>query len=287
MSTKKRGTDTEISDEKSGIGMKEEEQLLAEALKRYDDELIDEFFNEEDDEKPVPLTEHGRQGMKHLLEQWVGPEDAQKILQQEQETYEADLARWKKKRQARLYRRMRRWGTVAAAAVFTLIISTVNVQDSLAFKLPTAGFKAAVKDDYTQLFVEDDEEESGDTDEMLESIQTYYVLDKTLPGYELVNESKGSMFCYYEYQNYENRDIYIFTQQTEQYEIGVNTEYEEGIEIDTLYGNAIFYTYSGRSGLSWNYSGYSFRIEGNLSQEEILMIQSSLVKEDEDEKTNS
>ena len=48
-----------------------------------------------------------------------------------------------------------------------------------------------------------------------------------------------------------------------------------------------FYTYSGRSGLSWNYSGYSFRIEGNLSQEEILMIQSSLVKEDEDEKTNS
>lgn len=287
MSTKKRGTDTEISDEKSGIGMKEEEQLLAEALKRYDDELIDEFFNEEDDEKPVPLTEHGRQGMKHLLEQWVGPEDAQKILQQEQEAYETDLVRWKKKRQALLYRRMRRWGTVAAAAVFTLIISTVNVQDSLAFKLPTAGFKAAVKDDYTQLFVEDDEEESGDTDEMLESIQTYYVLDKTLPGYELVNVIRGTLYSYYEYEDKNNDTGYNFIQQAVVSDIGVNTEYQNGTEEDTLYGTAFFYDYDGRVGISWNYAGYSFRIEGNLSKEEILLLQSSLVKEDENEKTNS
>lgn len=281
MSTKKRGTDTEISDEKSGIGMKEEEQLLAEALKRYDDELIDEFFNEEDDEKPVPLTEHGRQGMKHLLEQWVGPEDAQKILQQEQETYEADLARWKKKRQARLYRRMRRWGTVAAAAVFTLIISTVNVQDSLAFKLPTAGFKAAVKDDYTQLFVEDDEEESGDTDEMLESIQTYYVLDKTLPGYELAEVLKNEMICYYLYQNEQNGDTYTFIQQIEKMNVKINTEHEDGVELDSLYGTAYLFNYDGRLGLSWNYSGYSFRLEGNLSKEQMLILQSYLVKEEE------
>lgn len=276
MSTKKRGTDTEISDEKSGIGMKEEEQLLAEALKRYDDELIDEFFNEEDDEKPVPLTEHGRQGMKHLLEQWVGPEDAQKILQQEQETYEADLARWKKKRQARLYRRMRRWGTVAAAAVFTLIISTVNVQDSLAFKLPTAGFKAAVKDDYTQLFVEDDEEESYNPSH--DEIETKYSLSRVLDGYYMSEQIEMLKFCVSIYEN--GDDFYSFTQQIQSFQTSANTEQYNGESIETMYGTAYYLQYDNNNSLVWNYQGYTFRLEGSISREDLLKLLESLYIED-------
>ncbi len=275
MSTKKRGTDTEISDEKSGIGMKEEEQLLAEALKRYDDELIDEFFNEEDDEKPVPLTEHGRQGMKHLLEQWVGPEDAQKILQQEQETYETDLVRWKKKRQARLYRRMRRWGTVAAAAVFTLIISTVNVQDSLAFKLPTAGFKAAVKDDYTQLFVEDDEQESYNPSH--DEIETKYSLSRVLDGYYMSEqiEAADSIITVYENGN----DFYSFVQQIQDSTISTNTEENLGEQIQTMYGSAYFSQYAGTNSLIWNYGGYTFKLDGSIAKSDLLMLSESLYKE--------
>ncbi len=279
MSTKKRGTDTEISDEKSGIGMKEEEQLLAEALKRYDDELIDEFFNEEDDEKPVPLTEHGRQGMKHLLEQWVGPEDAQKILQQEQETYEADLARWKQKRQARLYRRMRRWGTVAAAAVFTLIISTVNVQDSLAFKLPTAGFKAAVKDDYTQLLLETEDLEKGQEIEST-SINTNYCLGNVLDGYSLSDCIVLSDSIIYIYENGDKS--YSFIQQVEATQVFTNTELKEGEFIHTMYGMAFFSQSEDSSSLVWNYQGYTFRLDGNLSKDDLLGLLESLQKENDE-----
>ena len=276
MSTKKRGTDTEISDEKSGIGMKEEEQLLAEALKRYDDELIDEFFNEEDDEKPVPLTEHGRQGMKHLLEQWVGPEGAQKILQQEQETYEADLARWKKKRQARLYRRMRRWGTVAAAAVFTLIISTVNVQDSLAFRLPTAGFKAAVKDDYTQLFVEKDEDQESDNGG-IDKIETRYFLGIILDGYSLSDQIELSNLIVSVYENGDN--FYSFTQQTQSSQISTNTEQFEGEQIDTMYGKAYFVQFEKINSLVWSYQNCVFRLEGTISKNDLLALLESLYRE--------
>lgn len=276
MSTKKRGTDTEISDEKSGIGMKEEEQLLAEALKRYDDELIDEFFNEEDDEKPVPLTEHGRQGMKHLLEQWVGPEDAQKILQQEQETYETDLVRWKKKRQARLYRRMRRWGTVAAAAVFTLIISTVNVQDSLAFKLPTAGFKAAVKDDYTQLFVEDDEQESYNPSH--DEIETKYSLSRVLDGYYMSEQIEAADCIITVYEN--GNDFYSFVQYTQSFQTSANTEQYKGESIETMYGTAYYLQYDNNNSLVWNYQGYTFRLEGSISREDLLKLLESLYIED-------
>lgn len=279
MSTKKRGTDTEISDEKSGIGMKEEEQLLAEALKRYDDELIDEFFNEEDDEKPVPLTEHGRQGMKHLLEQWVGPEDAQRILQQEQETYETDLVRWKKKRQARLCRRMRRWGTVAAAAVFTLIISTVNVQDSLAFKLPTAGFKAAVKDDYTQLLLETEDLEKGQEIEST-SINTNYCLGNVLDGYSLSDCIVLSDSIIYIYENGDKS--YSFIQQVEATQVFTNTELKEGEFIHTMYGMAFFSQSEDSSSLVWNYQGYTFRLDGNLSKDDLLGLLESLQKENDE-----
>lgn len=285
MSTEKKETGTEISDDPSGMWTEEEEQLLKEALKRYDDEMMDEYLTASDDEKPIPLTSEGRAKMKALLEQWVGPDDADQILNAEQKKYKEDLDRWKEKRQKRMRRHWRLWGSVAAAAIFTVIISVGNVQDSLAFKLPAAGFEAAVKDDYTQLFVEKDEDQESDKEDApLESIQTYYVLGKILPGYELVEEFKGNMFCYYEYKNMDNGDLYIFTQQIGNLEIGVNTEYEKGIEVDTLYGPALFYNYNNRTGLSWNYSGYFYRIEGNLSKDQLLIMQSSLVKEKENEK---
>ena len=160
MSTEKKETGTEISDDPSGMWTEEEEQLLKEALKRYDDEMMDEYLTASDDEKPIPLTSEGRAKMKALLEQWVGPDDADQILNAEQKKYKEDLDRWKEKRQKRMRRHWRLWGSVAAAAIFTVVISVGNVQDSLAFKRPAAGFEAAVKDDYTQLKAENQVEEN-------------------------------------------------------------------------------------------------------------------------------
>lgn len=277
MSTEKKETGTEISDDPSGMWTEEEEQLLKEALKRYDDEMMDEYLTASDDEKPIPLTSEGRAKMKALLEQWVGPDDADQILNAEQKKYKEDLDRWKEKRQKRMRRHWRLWGSVAAAAIFTVIISVGNVQDSLAFKLPAAGFEAAVKDDYTQLFVEKDEDQES-LDEALDEIATRYFLGVTLDGYSLESQIVLSDFIMSIYQNGESS--YSLVQQVETYQVFGNTEQYEGEPIETMYGTAYFFQYENTNSLIWNYQGYSFKLEGSVSKKDLLVLLESLYRED-------
>lgn len=277
MSTEKKETGTEISDDPSGMWTEEEEQLLKEALKRYDDEMMDEYLTASDDEKPIPLTSEGRAKMKSLLEQWVGPDDADQILNAEQKKYKEDLDRWKEKRQKRMRRHWRLWGSVAAAAIFTVIISVGNVQDSLAFKLPAAGFEAAVKDDYTQLFVEKDEDQES-LDEALDEIATRYFLGVTLDGYSLESQIVLSDFIMSIYQNGESS--YSLVQQVETYQVFGNTEQYEGEPIETMYGTAYFFQYENTNSLIWNYQGYSFKLEGSVSKKDLLVLLESLYRED-------
>ena len=277
MSTEKKETGTEISDDPSGMWTEEEEQLLKEALKRYDDEMMDEYLTASDDEKPIPLTSEGRAKMKSLLEQWVGPDDADQILNAEQKKYKEDLDRWKEKRQKRMRRYWRLWGSVAAAAIFTVIISVGNVQDSLAFKLPAAGFEAAVKDDYTQLFVEKDEDQES-LDEALDEIATRYFLGVTLDGYSLESQIVLSDFIMSIYQNGESS--YSLVQQVETYQVFGNTEQYEGEPIETMYGTAYFFQYENTNSLIWNYQGYSFKLEGSVSKKDLLVLLESLYRED-------
>lgn len=277
MSTEKKETGTEISDDPSGMWTEEEEQLLKEALKRYDDEMMDEYLTASDDEKPIPLTSEGRAKMKALLEQWVGPDDADQILNAEQKKYKEDLDRWKEKRQKRMRRHWRLWGSVAAAAIFTVVISVGNVQDSLAFKLPAAGFEAAVKDDYTQLFVEKDEDQES-LDEALDEIATRYFLGVTLDGYSLESQIVLSDFIMSIYQNGESS--YSLVQQVETYQVFGNTEQYEGEPIETMYGTAYFFQYENTNSLIWNYQGYSFKLEGSVSKKDLLVLLESLYRED-------
>lgn len=276
MSTEKKETGTEISDDPSGMWTEEEEQLLKEALKRYDDEMMDEYLTASDDEKPIPLTSEGRAKMKSLLEQWVGPDDADQILNAEQKKYKEDLDRWKEKRQKRMRRHWRLWGSVAAAAVFTVIISVGNVQDSLAFKLPAAGFEAAVKDDYTQLFVEKDEDQESDNGG-IDKIETRYFLGIILDGYSLSDQIELSNLIVSVYENGDN--FYSFTQQTQSSQISTNTEQFEGEQIDTMYGKAYFVQFEKINSLVWSYQNCVFRLEGTISKNDLLALLESLYRE--------
>lgn len=276
MSTEKKETGTEISDDPSGMWTEEEEQLLKEALKRYDDEMMDEYLTASDDEKPIPLTSEGRAKMKSLLEQWVGPDDADQILNAEQKKYKEDLDRWKEKRQKRMRRHWRLWGSVAAAAIFTVIISVGNVQDSLAFKLPAAGFEAAVKDDYTQLKRGEVElEQNQDTE--INQIDTRYSLGYVLEGYSVSDCIILSDLIIYIYKNSDKS--YSFIQQVQNSQIFTNTEQQDGEFIQTMYGIA-FYSHSveGNS-IVWQYQGYTFRIDGPLSKNDLLILLESLKKD--------
>lgn len=272
MSTEKKETGTEISDDPSGMWTEEEEQLLKEALKRYDDEMMDEYLTASDDEKPIPLTSEGRAKMKALLEQWVGPDDADQILNAEQKKYKEDLDRWKEKRQKRMRRHWRLWGSVAAAAIFTVIISVGNVQDSLAFKLPAAGFEAAVKDDYTQLKAENQVEEKFEKSELI--ISTRYSLGFVLDGYSLSDEVVLEDLILSIYSNGDS--VYIFSQQTKNTWLSANTEEQKAEIMQTMYGTAEFYQYGEINSIVWQYQGYIFKIEGEISQEELLLLLESL-----------
>ena len=253
-----------------------EDDLLKEALQQYEDNMINELLSDTGDEKPFALSPEGRKNMEQLFTQWLGPEKAREIMDQEMKNYREDLRRWKQRRNARLLQYLKKGGMVAAAAVVVVILSIANLDDSLAFKLPEAGFEAVTQDEFTALFP--DGYQNNDQSE-LDTINVRYALGTILSGYQLV-DSVVTNFWYYDiYENKKTGEKYFFTQQIGSTQSGVNTEYISIKEISTMYGIARFYQYNAGYGLTWQYSGYTFRIEGNLTEEQLIDLQESLKRE--------
>lgn len=73
---------------------------------------------------------------------------------------------------------------------------------------------------------------------------------------------------------------YQFSQVRLDNDIEINTEDKDYILLDSAYGDAYYYEYKDIKSLFWNYNGYSFRIEGNITKEELLTLQKSIRKED-------
>ena len=251
-----------------------EDALLIKALQRYDDEMLDQLFGQSDDEKPVPLSAKGHEQIQELFSQWLGPEKAKLMLEKEDAAYQNELRRWKNIRRQRRLVRVRRWGSAAAAALFAVILGTLGMQSSLAFKLPEVGFEAVVGSERTRLTAETSEQ-GGEAD----GIDVYYTLGKVLDGYEKIEDIKTAFLNSQTYQNFSG-DIYTFSQQLISENIGVNTEMGEGQYIKTMYGEAYYFTYKNISSLVWNYHGYAFKIEGSLSKDELLQLQAYLIQEE-------
>lgn len=252
-----------------------EDALLLQALEQYSDEMLDEIFQQADEEKPMALTPKGRAEMKEAFCQKFGPERAEEIMQKEHEQYKKELRLWKKKRRQRAFAQARRWSVGAAAAVLIAVVCALYSDGTLAFKLPDVGFEAVEREDYTKLKIK-----NGETEINNDVIDTKYILDKTLSGYSLIDTIVTQQICYYVYQNVD-MEIYFFVQQNDKFDVIINTEQTKETTIDTLYGNAKFYQFDSGNGLIWEYNGYSFKIEGKLTKEQLLNLQESLRKEDE------
>lgn len=255
-----------------------EDDLLKEALQQYEDNMINELLSDTGDEKPFALSPEGRKNMEQLFTQWLGPEKAREIMDQEKKNYREDLRRWKQRCNARLLQYLKKGGMVAAAAVVVVILSIANFDDSLAFKLPEAGFEAVLKEDYTRLLAESHSFENLEENEF-NIIETRYKLEKVATGFEYIDSIDTNFTCYDFYENQENGDSYFFVQQMDDTQFGVNTEYIYLQEIDTMYGIAQFYQYDAGYGLTWQYGGYLFKIEGKLTEQQLIELQESLRRE--------
>ncbi len=255
-----------------------EDAILLKALQQYDDEMLDKFFNEEDDEKPIPLSDEGRENIKELFSQWIGPENAEAVLKKEEENYQKDFRRWKQKRRGRTLAYASHWSIRVAAAVFLMVICAVNTDSSLAFKLPEVGFEAIVGSERTRLHIKKELDSDREEDTMGQ-IKTKYKLEKVIEGFSLIDSISTARMLHYTYGNTEG-DLYNFTQQIKQANVGINTEQNKDIPIDTLYGTAYFYEYNEQCGLLWEYGDYLFKIEGKISKDDLLDLQQSLVKKE-------
>ena len=258
-----------------------EDDLLKEALQQYEDNMINELLSDTGDEKPFALSPEGRKNMEQLFTQWLGPEKAREIMDQEMKNYREDLRRWKQRRNARLLQYLKKGGMVAAAAVVMVILSIANFDDSLAFKLPEAGFEAVLKEDYTRLLAESytlDDEQS----DYFGVLEIQYGLGIVMPGFELIDSIRTNFMRYDIYENTITKEKYFYLQQMIDTEVGVNTENINLEKIDTMYGIAQFYQNNSGYGLTWQYDGYTFKIEGKLTKEELIDLQESLRREVEE-----
>lgn len=254
-----------------------EDALLLEALRTYDDEMLDKFFSENDDEKPVPLSCEGREKMEELLGQWLGPQKAQQVLKKEEKQYQQELRRWKQQRRRQMFSRVPRWCFAAAAALLAVIIGVANPKSSLAFKLPQINFIGIGNEERTKFHIVKDEHSVIDS-EQLNYISSYYYLSEIAEGFFLSEKIDLEHTVIYKYNN-RNGDSYFFTQQLVENNVGINTEQNDYTVINSAYGDAYYFDTTDVSGLIWNYNGYLFKIEGKLSQQELLKLQKSLKKE--------
>lgn len=255
-----------------------EDALLLQALEQYSDEMLDEIFQQADEEKPIALTPKGRAEMKEAFCQKFGPERAEEIMQKEHEQYKKELRLWKKKRRQRVFAKARRWSVGAAAAVLIAVVCVLYSDGTLAFKLPDVGFEAVSDSERTKLHVME-KFESEENENNISQIDTIYILGKVLDGFSLIDSISTTWVLHYTYSN-DQGDLYYFTQLVKQANVGINTEQKLNIPVDTLYGTAYFYEYDQGCGLFWEYGDYSFKIEGKISQDELLSLQESLIKED-------
>lgn len=250
---------------------------LIKALQQYDNEMLEKFFDQPQDEPPVSLSDKGRENLRDTLSQLIGDNRADLLIQNEQKQYQADKKSWQHEKRTRFVKRTVRWGSmIASILIFVTIVGSIWGNNAMAYKLPKNSFFSVVKDKYTKLYLQTDESEKV---EPIDEIEYYYSPNLLIEGYDLTEKIRSKRMLQYTYTN-SYGDEYYFTQQISDSGVGINTEEHDGISTETLYGNAIYYSYCGISGLLWEYRGYRFKLEGKLSEAQLLKIQESLRKEE-------
>ena len=247
------------------------EIILQRCLQSYDEEKIQEFLNEEIDEDIPPLvfSAKAQRDMIDALATSIGEEEATQIIEKQARKLEWERAQWKRERRHKFYSKLMKKVSVAVAVIVVVVGVGLLGDTAGAWSLPKISFSSIDRDNYSDVILE-----SG-SDIVRTEIEEVYELGMVLDGYKLVDSEMTPKMNYFAYEN-EVGELYTFRQQVESLAISINTEYKSEEVVDTLYGDSVWGYYDNINYLIWNYRGFAFLIEGNVSKEQLLELQNYL-----------
>lgn len=109
-----------------------------------------------------------------------------------------------------------------------------------------------------------------------QTIEKKYVPTKVAEGYEEVARDELSKQIVIEYENSFKNVQYIYWQQTQDMGEHINTENTVYLKTNTAYGTAYYCKKLDECQLYWDYNGYMFSLQGDLTLEEMLKILDSI-----------
>lgn len=253
---------------------------LIKALQQYDNEMLEQFFAKSDDEPPVSISSEGRRKMKDTLAPWLGADRAELLMEREEIASHNRIKAWRHKKRVQLAKWTARWSATAAVVLLMVMSGNFIGNNAMAFRVPQAGVVAEKKTDYSKFHINESEIESdsslGDLDG---KIGVQYVLTDVIEGFVLEDKIVTPGMSYYVYSNLDNQR-YQFSQYIAEDDVAINTEENDFVVIDSSFGDAYYFEYGTSKSLVWNYNGYSFKLEGNISKDQLLSLQKSIRKEE-------
>ncbi len=247
------------------------ETMFLMGLRKYDEDKVQEFLNEEIDDDLMPLV-FGTKAQQELIEalaESIGVEAATRVVKKQVHRQKRERARWKRERICKRYNKVIKGMSVAAAAIVVFIGVGYFGGQVGAWSLPEIRFTTIDRDSNSKVVLE------SSSDIVRTEIEQVYELGIVLDGFELEDSVVDQQMSYFFFVN-KSGETYTFMQKTESLGVSLNTGYQKEETLETLYGETIWGTYNGVHCLIWNYQGYTFIIEGKMPQEQFLELQNHL-----------
>lgn len=169
----------------------------------------------------------------------------------------------------------KRWQKIAASVLITLVVLGSVTMSTDALRVPIVKFFSSSKTGYNMVMAETG---SGDSN-YHEYIENVYVLSETLDGYEEISRTDGKRMIWIEYQN-SNENIYDFYQTADasvsNWMDNADASYEK---YNASIGDVYFQSKDGLNTLVWAYDGYVFKLSGNISKGDMILLADSLTLE--------
>lgn len=166
--------------------------------------------------------------------------------------------------------------TKIAAAVFVILTASLIFGKNEAQASWWENMQFIVKSYKEYSKIEAYEEVNRESVDYPQTIEKKYVPAKIAEGYEEVARDEVSKQIVIEYENYVKNVQYVYWQQTQDMGQHINTEDTTYIKINTSYGMAYYCEKMNQCQLYWDYNGYMFSLQGDLTLEQMMEIVDSI-----------
>lgn len=166
-------------------------------------------------------------------------------------------------------------GKVAAACLVVFIAGGCVTMSVDALRIPILNFFSTSKGQYSVVTTETDPEMPMPE---REAIDTAYIPGKVVEGYkeEFRRESKNLMTIIY---SDENGQQYSFTQGVAKIESWLSQQEDFDEKRDADLGTYYTFNYNEGASILWSFDGYTFILEGNIPEEELVNVADTLIIE--------